>query len=172
MKALTLKIKGVGKRFRPTVEVDGKVVRLKKNQFGNFEARVNVDKDKFDIRISRFLEINSRLWFLKAIFYFLISIFGIFDSRKEKSSVALDCHFSIDMSSRDGGMVELKLNSLRTQGRACEITSDCAVIENKNEYFVDLRTKKRIKLLRWVKFLIFVGSMVGLAFIFKNVVIG
>lgn len=172
MKALTLKIKGASKRLRPTVEVDGKVVRLKRNQFGNFEGQVNVDKDKFDIRISRFLEINSRLWFLKSIFYFLISIFGIFDSRKEKSSVLLDCHFSIDMSARDSGMVELKLNSLRTQGRACDITSDCTVIENKNELFVDSRTKKRIKLLRWIKFLIFVGSMVGLAFIFKDVVIG
>lgn len=171
MKELRLEIKGA-KKLDLNVEIDGKIVKLKKNSSsGLYEGTFSTEKDTVDMKVYRYLELNSPLWFLTAIFYFLVSIFGIFDSRKEKSCIVLDCHFEIKLD-KDITNLELWTNPLKTQGRAFELSKECDVKEIKNEYYFDAKAKKKIKWLRLVKFILFVGIVIGLVFLIQKVIVG
>lgn len=169
MKELSLKIK-CAKRIMPTVEVNGKVIKCKKNQFGNFECNTLIDKDTADIKIYRYLEINSKLWWFISIFYYIISIFGIFDPIKEKSNIVINCHIKIDMSKSESFNLEFDLNDLQTQNKAFEIISNCEFEEFSNNYYLDKKAKKRRKFLTFSKIVIFIGAIIGLAFLIKNII--
>lgn len=167
MKELNLKIKGT-KKINPTIEVDGKIVKLKKNSFGNYEGKVQVQNDQVNIKVYRYLELNSKFWFLKSLLYFIVSIFGIFDSIKEKKCIVIDFCAKLNMQNIDNATLELNANNLTTQGQAFKIISNCELEEISNGYYVDTKANKRRKFLNVVKFVVFVGTVIGLVFLFKN----
>lgn len=78
MNTVNIKLTGVNSKFNPIVKIDDNVINLKKNSFGSFDATYETDKNEIEITIFRYLELKSRLWWLYALFSFIISIFGIF----------------------------------------------------------------------------------------------
>lgn len=95
-----------------------------------------------DIKVYRYLELNSKLWWLKSIIYFIISIFGLFDTLKEKNCIVIDFHLKINMSGIDNANIELCAKTVQAQDRAFDIVSNCQVEEISNTYFLDARAKK------------------------------
>lgn len=170
MKELHLKLKGI-KKINPVVEVNGQNVKLKKDKFGNYENEILVNTNDVDIKVYRYLELNSKLWWLLSIFYFVISIFGIFDTLKEKNCIVIDFHLKINMSEIDNANIELCAKTFQTQGKAFEIVSNCNYEEISNTYFLDARAKKRKRLLAFVKVIIFIGAIVLLALLIKKVLV-
>ncbi len=158
MKNIKLKIKGYG-ALKPVVKVDGKVIKFKKNEFGSFESNVQTEKEKVQIEIYRYLEINSRLWWLTQIFFFVISIFGILDPLKEKSCVVIDYKSELDLTTAESASVELAINTAKTDGKAIELKSECACVEETNEFYVDKKAKKRVKIMKAVKLLVFLACV-------------
>lgn len=168
MKELNLKLKGT-KQINPIIQVDGKIVKGKYNKFGNYEGKIDIQKDIVDVKIFRYLEINGKFWFLLSIFYFLISIFGIFDTMKEKTCIVLDCYFKLNTKDVNNANLELIAGEFQTQGKAFKIQCDCEVKEVSNNYYFDKKAKTKKKWLNCTKFLIFVCFVVGLAFLIKNI---
>lgn len=159
MKELSIKIKGA-KKLNPIVEVDGKTVLLTKNQYGNYEGKLSIEKESVRIKVYRVLELSSPLWLLKSIFYFLISIFGLLDTMKEKNFTVIDCDLTLNLANADTFSLELT-SRMQNNGKAFEITSNGSVQENNNICFVDTRAKKRNRLLKFLKLIIFLGVVCG-----------
>lgn len=169
MKELNFKISGA-KKLNPVTEVNGQNIKLKKDKFGNYQSKILVDTDEVDIKVQRYSELNSKLWWLLSIFYFVISIFGIFDTLKEKNCITIDCHLKVNMRETDNGFMELKAKKFETQGKAFEIVSNCNGEEVSNNYYLDNKAKKRKRIMTIVKIFIVILSIVLLAFILKKIV--
>lgn len=161
MRELNIKIVG-NQKLNPVVEVDGKLVALSANKFGNYEGKVQVEKDQVDIKVYRVLELNSKLWFLKYLFYYIISILGIFDVMREKKCVVMDCHLSLTLKGDEQSSILLTCNRMQNQAKAFEITSNCTVQEHSNLFLIDKRAKRKKRVLGFAKFVVFIGVICGL----------
>lgn len=168
MKELKIKLTAVEKII-PTVEVNGKIVDLKKNKHGNYDGIAFVDNDTANVKVYRHLELNSKLWWLKSIFYFIISIFGIFDSMKEKSCIVIDCNIQVDMSNTENATLNLFSYLPKDQSTAFKINSNCTINTISNSYILDKRAKKRKRLLSAIKVLIFICTIVCAVFLIKYI---
>lgn len=163
MRELNIKIAG-NKKLNPVVEVDGKSVPLSLNKFGNYEGKIQVEKDQVDIKVYRVLELNSKLWFLKYLFYYIISILGIFDVMREKKCIIIDCHLSLTLKGDEQSSILLTCKHMQNQSKAFEIKSNCEVQEHSNIFLIDKRAKRRKRLFGFVKFVVFIGVICGLIF--------
>ena len=65
-----------------SVICDGEAVGLKRNRYGMLEGVVNTEKDTVCVRVEDFNELRSPLWFVASLFFFIVSLFGIFDVRR------------------------------------------------------------------------------------------
>lgn len=167
MKELNFKIKGT-KQLKPTIKVDGKQLKFKKNEFGSHESKFVTDKDKIEVCIYRYLEINSPLWFIMSIFFYIISIFGLLDPIREKQPIVLDYKVELDLTKIDKANIDFTLNQLQNEGKAIEIKTDVPVNEISNVYYLDKKAEKRLKIMKAVKILLFIAAVVGLIFLVKG----
>lgn len=156
MKELSLKLTGAA-NIKPIINIDGNNVKFKKNKFDSFETKFSTDKDRVEISIYKFLEINGKLWFLMSMIFFIISLFGILDVRYERSCIVLDCKFVINLKEKSD--IVITFNSLKDKGKAVEIKTDCDFEEISNNYYVDLKAKKRLKILLAVKILLWIALL-------------
>lgn len=166
MKNVNLKIKGVG-RLKPVVCVDGKQIKFKKNNFGSYEKSISTEKDKMEIVIYRYLEINGRLWWLISILQFLVSLFGILDTMKEKNCTIIDCKLVVDLNSAENRNIDLAINENAKNGKSVSITTELEVEEVTNRSYVDEKAKKRFKIMKFVKLFVFIAAVVGLIFLIR-----
>ena len=163
MKQINLTVRG-GTRLSPTILIDGKAIKTKKSGIGAKTGVFKTEKDKVEISIFRYLEINGRLWFLMNIIYFLIGVFGIFDFLYDKNCAVLDCKFVVDTTEQTN--LEIAFNSLIDKGRAVEIESDTNVTEIKNMYYVDQKAKKRRKIAIITRIVLLIAIVVTCVFVF------
>ena len=169
MKNVNLKIKGIG-RLKPVVCVDGKQLKFKKNNFGSYEKTISTDKDKMEIVIYRYLEINGRLWWLISILQFLVSIFGLLDTMKEKGCVIIDCKLIVDLNSSENCNIDLAIDENSENGKAVNVATELAVEEIVNRSYVDEKAKKRLKIMKFVKLFVFIAIVIGLIFLIRALV--
>ena len=162
MNTLNLKLIGTA-RVNPTVLIDGKPAKLKKNEFGGFSCSYNTENSKAKVEIYKYLEISGKYWFLVQFFFFLISILGIFNPRLDKKCIVLDCSFDIDLNETNN--VTFKFNQLKDEGEAVTIEGDCNVDTISNSYFVDKQAKKRMKILRIAEIFTWVAVIAVVAII-------
>lgn len=156
MKEVNLKIKGIG-RLNPVVQVDGKHLKFKKNEFGSYQKTIETEKDKMEIVVYRYMEINSRLWWLMSIFLFVFSIFGLLDTMKEKNCLIIDFKMDVDLKDSSSCNVELSIGKQTDDGKAVEVKSDAPYEEITNTSFVDEKAKKRLKIMKFVKLFVFIA---------------
>ncbi|MBQ8844773.1 MAG: hypothetical protein IJ008_02010 [Clostridia bacterium] len=153
MNELKLKLKGQ-RNFRPTICVDGKAVKFKKNKFGSIETKVATEKNSVEITIYKHLEIKSKLYILWYILYFFISIFGIFDVREDKKCIVYDCKFKVELNGTTS--VDLTFNTSKDEA-ALAVESEANVEEIKNVTYVDQEAKKRMKIILGIKIALWVA---------------
>lgn len=143
MKQLKLILRGA-EHLRPVIKIDGKAVKTKKNDFGSRTCVYNTDKDKVEVHVYKHLELAGKMWFLMNIVYFIVSLFGIFDSPYDKKCIVLDCKFMVTL--KENSKVSLALNAKQQQGKAANIETDCEITELENNFYVDNTIKKRWKI--------------------------
>ena len=158
MNKLNLKLINVV-NLSPTILVDNKKVKPKKNQFGSYAITHETEKDEVEIKIFKYLEINGKLWFLMGMIFFIISIFGILDYRLDRKCIIIDCCLKIKLNENTNA--ELKFNSFVSSGEAYTIKTDAQVEQISNRYFVDTQAKKRVKILIITKLLCWVALIAG-----------
>lgn len=142
MNELTIKLSNT-KHLSPTMIIDGKPVKFKKNKFGSLESTVMTEKNTVEFYIYSFLELSSPYWWLWNLLFWFISFFGLFDVPYSKNYTRINCKFTINLKEN----TKFEGNFLRTNSqKALEYTCDSEVIETTNNYFIDEKVKTRRKL--------------------------
>lgn len=160
MKELKLKLINIQK-LNPTILIDGKAKKIKKNEFGSYEINHQTEHDKVEIVIRRYLELSGALWLFWSMLYFIVSLCGIFDSKLDFKCIVIDCKFIVSLKS-DSTSVNLTLNEATEQGKAINIESITPIEILTNNYYVDKKIKKRTKIifiLRIVLSCIFIAAL-------------
>ena len=162
MKNITIKMIGFG--FLPTLTIDNKVVKTKKNKFGGRECFVQTDKNTVEIGVYKYQEINGKLWWLMYFLFFVISLGGIFDIPFGKNIVSLTSKFVVTVGENTNIKIYLNENAMRNGKSNNAIKIECTdeVETVQNTIFVDERAKKRIKIYRILKVLTWVAAIVTL----------
>lgn len=127
------------------VLVDGKPIQLKKNKFANLAASCQTEKQSVILEIYRALDVGGALWFLAQLFFFVISVFGLFDVRNRRKHVGLVYRAEICLQ-QESSMI-LRCNLPVACAKAFEIDTELTVREESNLFFVDARAKKTFKIL-------------------------
>lgn len=145
MKTLNLKLQG-GLSLRPNIKIDGKDISYKRNKHDNIVLKHQTEKDSVDLTIENTLEIMGKGWWFVQMLFFIISCFGIFNPRLEKTCYCIKYSAKISLPNDENDVV-LKFNMPKDKQKA--ITTDAAVEESENEYLLDEVAKKRKKILKW-----------------------
>ncbi len=161
MKQFNLKLTNVG-NASPSILIDGKPVKVKKNAFGNIEYSCQTEKDSVNVVIKRYLELGSRHWLWMGIVFLIISVFGIFDTRYSKSTQTISFEANIPLDN-DVTNFEGKLSS-KNEGVAVEYKCNSEVAEISNQIEDNPKIKKRRKImlaLRIIMIVAFVATLAG-----------
>ncbi len=171
MKELNLKILGSA-QIKPTILIDNKKVKSKKNKYGSYDILYTTEKDHVEVSICKYLEINGKLWFLMSMLFWLISFFGIFDVPYDRKCIVLNCKFNLELKEKNN--VSVKFNTIKTQGEAVTIETDSKYEILSNFYYLDKKAKKRVVFLRIFKLISFVlvvilVAVLGVKGMFTNI---
>ena len=160
MNNINIKIAGANDKIRPNVFIDGKEVKYTKNNYGDLELNYATEKDSIEISICKYLEISGKLWFLMSLFFFVISLFGIFDAQYDKKCIVIDCKYKIKLKEQTN--IKFTLCNIENTGRAVVWEGDCECEQIKNEGYIDKKAKKRLKIMLAVKILMWIALIVGI----------
>ncbi len=134
--------------------VNGKRITDKRNKFGNIEEIVENNNDFNEIEMVSFREINGKCWFFLEIILYFISIFGIFDVKKEKKGKSLK--FKMKVQNSDNVDLKLIFNPFENGKEALRVESNGTYQIIENSYFIDEKIVKKLKTLKITKILIFI----------------
>lgn len=169
MKTINLSISGAIIKDA-VVAVDGNVLRFKKQKGGERTCTYTTEKDSAELTVTRANELGGKLWFLWAMLFFIISVFGIFNSKYDKRGTEINYKSRLTLGETTS--VNLKFNRFKNGERAIECTSDNEVAEEENAYSQDTKTKKRVKILTAVEVLIWLAAVAGAVYLVLHWVIG
>ena len=125
-----LKVKLTGLNDKCSISIDGTPLKFKKNKFGSIEATHKTDKTKVELSVVKYLEINSKLWWLWQIIYFFLSVFGLFDVFKDKKCLVIEAKFNINL--KEQTEIMLQLNRQRNDNKALSVKTTAEFEEIKN----------------------------------------
>ena len=148
MKTLNLKIQG-GLNLRPTIVVDGQIIKYKKNKNQTIDVVHKTENDVVDILISNTLEINGPLWWLMQPLFYIISLLGILNPRLERTCYHISYHSKITLKDETTNLI-LKFNQTKDGTRAIECAGNANIEEFENKFFLDEQAKKRKKILKFL----------------------
>lgn len=152
-----MKINGVNTRGLD-IKIDDKKVNLLKNKFGNKVVIYETENPTVNIKIKKYLEINSKAWLLWQMLFFFLSVFGIFDFKLDKKCVVIDCEFEVKLE--EITTLNISMNYVRSLEKALKVDSNADVNEIKNIAYVDEKAKKRMKVLKITKICTFAALLV------------
>lgn len=143
--------------YNADVYVDGMKLDNKEKKFSApMKYEFSTDNDVVNVVIKKTFEINCKLYILRFLFYYIISLFGIFDVR-EKRFNTLDVNLFVDL--RKTQVLNLRLNNYVEGGTAAIFDTDLALTEG-NVFYKDQVAEKRYKTLKKVKILFTVAVFV------------
>ncbi len=161
MNKINLKVMGINSKVLPKIFVDGQVIKCKKNEFGSYQTQIETEKSEIEIIITRKLELRAKLWWLYALISFVVSLFGILEPFYDRKCIAIDCRFKVKINAENN--INLRFNSLKSNGKAVVIETENEFEEIKNEYNVDKIAKKRFIILLIIKLLIWIALAIVIA---------
>ena len=147
------------------VKIDGKVVKVKKIK-NVPTVTVETNKPTVDVDIFTWSVYDSPLWFFSSIFYFIISVFGIFDIYENRKNQRINASFTFTLN-REVNEVTLRPIPFREGEKAFSLESSCNYSENENIYTTDKKMRRRKKIMIFVKIALVVAAAIGAIFILK-----
>ena len=147
------------------VTCDGESVALKRNRYGMLEGVVNTEKDTVCVLVEDFNELRSPLWFVASFFFFIISLFGIFDVRRtyDKKGRAQCAAFNVAFKEN---LCELQLKARPfIEGAEAFGTDGNAVLEQlENISQTDKTLRRRVRIIIAMKILLWIALLAGIIF--------
>ena len=157
MNKLNMKINGVNTRGLD-IKIDDKKVNVLKNKYGNKAVIYETENPTVNIKIKKYLEINSRAWFFWQMLFFFLSVFGIFDFKLDKKCVVIDCEFEVKLE--EITTLNLSMNYVKSLEKALKVDSNADIKEIKNVAYVDEKAKKRMKILKITKIFTLIALLI------------
>ncbi len=157
MRNIKIRIKG-NSSFKSRVTIDGNPVKLKKNEFGTYETVYSTDKDTINLAVTNYLELAHPLWLLMSLAFFIISVFGIFDTRYDRRCRVVDCNFNVKLTGKDE--IILKYPANNKDGDAISIEYDGEVEEISNSIYVDKKVKSRYKIFTTIRIVVWIAIII------------
>lgn len=151
MNTLDLKIQG-GRGLKPIIKIDGNVVNYKRNKNQSIEIKHETDKNNVSLSIENILEINGPCWWLVQMLFFVVSIFGIFNTKLEKMCyvISYKCTFSLN---EGNNTAVIKIGKLQDKAEVVTVVTNTEYLVEKNECVLDEKAQKRKKILKVSKIL-------------------
>lgn len=154
--------------FKPIVEINNKIVKLKKNEFGNLTTNYQSEKQEVEVKIYTLPnELSYKYWFLMSVLFYIVSIFGIFDLPYNKNYYSLEYKGKIKLT--ENTILDLTMEKPADNAKAISVREGNFEDNETNVYKYDLKIKKRRRLLIGLKIASWVLIAVGvvLYFVFK-----
>ena len=165
MKNLSIKILGLTEKNQPFFYLNGKEVIPKKNQFGSFQIDYETNDEEITLEMYKVLEINGRLWLITALFFYIISLLGILSPRYDKACLYISCKYQIKLNENN----EVKITFINQKdNNRVEIETDCSYKEIECEFYHDKKAKKRLRILAFIKPLIWILSIILIIYLIIN----
>lgn len=155
MRELEVRLMGQSSGAPAAVKIDGKPVKFKKNKFGNLVYNHQTENETAKIEIFRQLDVGGVVWFFTQLFFFIISIFGIFDVHRRERCAIID--YSAEFTLKETNKLTLRINPVRENAQAVSVETDAEATEISNVYYVDNAAKKTLKLLLITKIVLAVA---------------
>ena len=147
----TLKLRVINGSSTETVfKIDGKEVIPKRGKNGASEITYQTDKSSVKLSVQTYLDLRVKGWFLRSLFFFLISVFGIFDKRGNGKSRALSYEGEIPVTGETKATVRVLRFRENEKGLAIDGVESA---ETENRWYVDGVVKKRGKVVVVAKIL-------------------
>lgn len=149
------------------VYVDGVKLRGKEKK-SKYPMRYeySTDNDIINVSLKKTFEINSSFYILKFLFYFIISIFGIFDLH-EKRFRTMEVEFSVDL--KNTSLVEIKFDRYR-EGKEAVLYDANVINMKKNVFHEDSTAKLRYKKLKIIKIFLTIAIIASLICVGINLI--
>ena len=154
--------------FTPLVSIDNKIAKLKKNEFGGLTTKYQTEKDEVEIKIFTLPnELNYKFWFLMSLFFYIVSIFGIFDLPYNRNYYTLEYKGKVKLS--ENTILDLTMAKPADNIKAISVKDGPFDDNETNIYIFNEKIKKRRRLLIGLKIASWVLIAVGvvLYFVFK-----
>lgn len=152
------------KKLRPYTDIylDGEIINVKKRK-KQYVAQHSTANSTSELTIKSYSRFQTKFWWLLEIFYFLISVFGIFDQRFGKYCYTTHCKIKLNLNEQTN--IKLRVIEPRNNGAVVKVESDVDFEEIENIYKIDRGIEKKTRILRTSKiftFLIVVALVVTL----------
>ena len=153
MSVLNIKVRSL-KKYAVQVLVDGRPVKGKADKTGNIVYTYHTDNAETKVEIFNVNELASPLWWLWSIFYFFISVFGIFDPGYGNNYFDVRCNFLVD-TTRDADLqVKIGVSDNGTRHNVWQCDTSATPIDNefsKNELLQKrIKSNKILKVFLWI----------------------
>lgn len=162
MAKLDIRIAG-GQTHNFRVTADGAPVHMKRNRYGNLVGTVRTDNPRVRVQIETVNELSSPLWLIASVFFFLISIFGIFDVRHthDKNGRVRRAGFLLDLNNAEND-VRFGVAPFREGEAAFVPEGNVSATAEENVAFTDASLRRRAKTVLVVKILLWIALIVGI----------
>ncbi len=143
------------------VQIDNQPIAFKKNKFGSLVGKYRTSNNKIKIRVFRFIDVGGFAWFITQLFFFLISIFGIFDIHQREKCLIIDYEAEVDLKADN--QLTLQLNFPKEDGNAINTQTDLFCREISNKYYLDSQAKRVLGRLKVAKIFLALAIVVTTA---------
>ena len=140
--------------------INGKKVKMVNDKKSN-KRSCFVEADKAEVIVCKTHNYTGKHWFWWNLFYYLISVFGIFDFNNNKRCLVVDFRFNLNLE--NDTKVMMKINNFEDGGKFAEIESEVELEEISNIQCFDKEAQRRHKKMKKAKTGIFFGSVALIA---------
>ena len=146
--------------------ISDEIVKPEKDKQGHETYIYETGGTSVNVSLYKYLEVNNPAYFLWQIFFFIISLFGLFDKRQDKACTILKYRSTITLNGSTD--VTMRITKSKKDVTAVQLETPTEVVEHENVRMTDKKAKKKLKALKLTKFFLFVAVMIGLVFILVN----
>ena len=140
MNNITLKVRGTPKNS--LIFLDDKLIKTKKDSFGNKMFKGQTSKNEISLKIYKVQELTLKNWWLYEILYFILSIFGLFDYRAKTGFY--DVTYEANIKLNEDTQLELNFDR-KTENAFTVKATNTELNEKENKKEQNLKAKKRFK---------------------------
>ena len=149
-----------------TVYADNKLLTFEKStdKHDNITTSFQTINNEVTLKIVRHSTLSTKLWFIYEMFFFFISIFGIFDMHERVRFVS-DCQCTLKINTSNNVNLDLSIMKPSINGNVVKFANPNNITVITNDYIPNntLKIRKRItKVCKILSFLGFIGLILGL----------
>ena len=162
MGRLNLNIQGYNNAL-DTITINGKACKVIRNRREKTTSvSMDVEGDVAHVIIYKPHAYVGKHWLLWSLIYFIVSIFGVFDTRYHKRNLIVDCRFDVITYGEDTN-VNATVLTYRDKEPFLKIESDASITEIANTMYCDLEAKKKAKIAKRAKIFVFLAVVAIIA---------